>query len=227
MNKSHDRNTTGGFVKNADSVQKTGSNSTSPFNKDAPNPDGKQPTDDGETKHTSKEPTKEAFSQVTAKDAAMPAAGAAKGDDDAMSQPQPKKSTMDELKSLWKQQVSAAMKTWSKLTEDELQNIEGRTHKLIDLVQARYVITREESDKQVRSFFEKFMPSTPSADEVKGNWKQQVGAAKATWGKLTEDELLTTEGQEMQLAGLVQARYAIQRDEAEKQVKSFFAKHKS
>jgi len=69
--------------------------------------------------------------------------------------------------------------------------------------------------------------SLPSADELKGKWKQQVGAAKVAWGKLTEDELLKSEGHEQKLAGLVQERYAITRDEADKQIKSFFEKLKS
>jgi uncharacterized protein YjbJ (UPF0337 family) len=68
--------------------------------------------------------------------------------------------------------------------------------------------------------------SLPSVDEMKGVWKQRVGAAKIAWGKLTEDELLRLEGHEQKLAGLVQERYAITRDEADKQVKSFFDKFK-
>lgn len=61
----------------------------------------------------------------------------------------------------------------------------------------------------------------PSKDELQGKWKQQVGAAKIAWGKLTEDELLQSEGQEQKLVGLVQERYAVTRDEALKQVKHF------
>lgn len=61
-----------------------------------------------------------------------------------------------------------------------------------------------------------------SADEMKGKWKQQVGKAKMTWGKLTEDELLEAEGREEKLTGMIQERYAITRDEAKKQVKEFF-----
>jgi len=49
--------------------------------------------------------------------------------------------------------------------------------------------------------------SIPSVDELKGKWKQQVGAAKIAWGKLTEDELLKLEGHQQKLAGLVQERY--------------------
>lgn len=64
-----------------------------------------------------------------------------------------------------------------------------------------------------------------SVDEMKGKWKQQVGKAKLVWGKLTEDELLAAEGRQEKLAGLVQERYALTRDEAEKQVKEFFSKN--
>jgi uncharacterized protein YjbJ (UPF0337 family) len=68
--------------------------------------------------------------------------------------------------------------------------------------------------------------SLPSADELKGKWKQQVGAAKLAWGKLTEDEILQSEGRAEKLVGLVQERYAITRDEADKQVSKFFDKAK-
>lgn len=64
----------------------------------------------------------------------------------------------------------------------------------------------------------------PSADQLKAKWKQQVGSAKIAWGKLTEDELLKSEGRQEKLVGLIQERYAITRDEAEKQVKDFIKK---
>lgn len=60
-----------------------------------------------------------------------------------------------------------------------------------------------------------------SADEIKGKWKQQVGAAKIAWAKLTEDELLASEGRQDKLVGLVQERYAITRDEADRRVRNF------
>lgn len=67
----------------------------------------------------------------------------------------------------------------------------------------------------------------PSKDEIKGQWKQQIGAAKIAWGNLTDDELLKVEGHEQKLAGLIQERYAITRDEAMAQVKAFFEKNKT
>jgi uncharacterized protein YjbJ (UPF0337 family) len=68
--------------------------------------------------------------------------------------------------------------------------------------------------------------SVPSVAALKGKWQQYVGAAKVAWGELTEDELLTIEGHTEKLAGLIQEHYAVTREEAELQVKRFFAKHK-
>lgn len=67
----------------------------------------------------------------------------------------------------------------------------------------------------------------PGVDEIKAGWKQQVGAAKMAWGKLTEDELLQIEGRRQKLTGLIQQRYAITRDEARRQVSNFFEKYKA
>jgi uncharacterized protein YjbJ (UPF0337 family) len=64
--------------------------------------------------------------------------------------------------------------------------------------------------------------SIPNLDEIKGKWKQQLGAAKIAWGKLTEDELLQVQGRQERLAGLVQERYGVTRSDAEQQVKNFF-----
>jgi uncharacterized protein YjbJ (UPF0337 family) len=58
-------------------------------------------------------------------------------------------------------------------------------------------------------------------DKIKGQWKQVAGKAKAKWGKLTDDDLKVVEGNSEYLAGKVQERYGIARDEAEKQVKEF------
>ena len=68
--------------------------------------------------------------------------------------------------------------------------------------------------------------SVPSGNEVAGLWKQQVGSAKILWGKLTDDEILKTEGQIEKLAGIVQERYAVTREIADQQVAKFMAKIK-
>jgi len=58
-------------------------------------------------------------------------------------------------------------------------------------------------------------------DTVKGDWKQFQGKVKEQWGKLTDDEVERIEGRRDQLAGVIQKRYGIAKDEAERQVKEF------
>jgi uncharacterized protein YjbJ (UPF0337 family) len=62
----------------------------------------------------------------------------------------------------------------------------------------------------------------PDLDQLQGLWKQQVGAAKVAWGKLTDDELLTVDGHHEKLVGLIQERYELTRAQAALQAQQFF-----
>jgi uncharacterized protein YjbJ (UPF0337 family) len=55
-------------------------------------------------------------------------------------------------------------------------------------------------------------------DRIEGDWKQLLGRAKEQWGKLTDDDLSVVAGRRDQLAGKIQERYGVAKDEAEKQV---------
>jgi uncharacterized protein YjbJ (UPF0337 family) len=55
-------------------------------------------------------------------------------------------------------------------------------------------------------------------DRVEGNWKQLKGKARQQWGKLTNDDLDVMEGKRSELAGRLQERYGIAKDDAEKQI---------
>ena len=55
-------------------------------------------------------------------------------------------------------------------------------------------------------------------DRIQGNWKQLTGNAKIQWAKLTDDDLEVVAGQREQLAGKIQERYGIAKEEAERQV---------
>jgi uncharacterized protein YjbJ (UPF0337 family) len=56
---------------------------------------------------------------------------------------------------------------------------------------------------------------------LKGDWRQLKGKVKERWGKLTDDDLQRIEGQRDQLAGTLESRYGLAKEEAEKQVKDF------
>jgi len=62
---------------------------------------------------------------------------------------------------------------------------------------------------------------TMNWDRVEGNWKQIKGKVQQQWGKLTNDDLNLVEGKRTELVGRIQARYGIQRDEAERQIDSW------
>ncbi|HEX7369592.1 MAG TPA: CsbD family protein [Rhodanobacteraceae bacterium] len=58
-------------------------------------------------------------------------------------------------------------------------------------------------------------------DRIKGQWKQLQGRLKTRWGKLTDDDLRVADGNTDYLAGKLQERYGIARDEARSQVREF------
>jgi len=64
-----------------------------------------------------------------------------------------------------------------------------------------------------------------NTDQMKGNWKQFVGKAKETWGKLTDNDWRIVEGTRDQLVGRIQERYGIAREEAERQIADFERSH--
>ncbi|MBC2603866.1 CsbD family protein [Puniceicoccus vermicola] len=59
----------------------------------------------------------------------------------------------DVLKGKWKQMSGSAQKKWGKLTDDELQQIDGEKERLIGTVQEKYGLARDEAEKQVDEWF--------------------------------------------------------------------------
>ena len=55
-------------------------------------------------------------------------------------------------------------------------------------------------------------------DRIEGNWKQFKGTVQSQWGKPTDDDLDVIKGDRDQLAGALQKRYGIAKDEAERQL---------
>lgn len=55
-------------------------------------------------------------------------------------------------------------------------------------------------------------------DRIQGQWKQVIGHAKAQWGDLTDDDLEVVAGRRELLAGKIQSRYGVAKDDAERQI---------
>ena len=62
-------------------------------------------------------------------------------------------------------------------------------------------------------------------DRIEGNWKQAKGKVQEQWGKLTDDDLDVAAGKREQLAGSIQNRYGVAKDEAERQVDEWAKKY--
>jgi uncharacterized protein YjbJ (UPF0337 family) len=61
-------------------------------------------------------------------------------------------------------------------------------------------------------------------DRIEGTWKQYKGKALETWGDLTDDEFDRVAGKRDQMVGLVQQKYGKAKDDAEREVDSWFSK---
>jgi len=55
----------------------------------------------------------------------------------------------DQLKGKWKQLKGAAKERWGKLTDDDLNIIDGQSDQLVGKIQERYGVAREAAEKQV------------------------------------------------------------------------------
>jgi len=62
-------------------------------------------------------------------------------------------------------------------------------------------------------------------DRVEGQWKQFTGNVQAQWGKLTNDDMDVVEGNREKLAGRIQERYGVEKDEAERQIDDWLKRH--
>jgi len=57
---------------------------------------------------------------------------------------------------------------------------------------------------------------------IKGDWNQMKGKIKQKWAQLTDDDIKYVEGKTDELVGIVQKRYGLAREAAEKQCKEFY-----
>jgi len=64
-----------------------------------------------------------------------------------------------------------------------------------------------------------------NTEQISGKWKQMKGAAKQQWGKLTDDDLEVIAGKKDALAGKLQERYGMAKEEAHKRAEEWLKSH--
>jgi uncharacterized protein YjbJ (UPF0337 family) len=55
-------------------------------------------------------------------------------------------------------------------------------------------------------------------DQIAGKWKQFTGEVRKQWGKLTDNDLEYIAGQRDKLAGKLQERYGLTKEEVNRQI---------
>jgi uncharacterized protein YjbJ (UPF0337 family) len=58
----------------------------------------------------------------------------------------------DQMEGKWKQYKGQAKEKWGKLTDDDLDVIDGRRQQLVGRIQERYGIAKEAAEKQADEF---------------------------------------------------------------------------
>ena len=64
-------------------------------------------------------------------------------------------------------------------------------------------------------------------DRFEGNWKQFSGKVKEQWGRLTDDPQREFAGRRDQLAGRIQERNGISKEEAARQLRDFLDRNRN
>ncbi|MBI3476290.1 MAG: CsbD family protein [Acidobacteria bacterium] len=72
----------------------------------------------------------------------------------------------DQLQGKWKQVKGTVKERWGKLTDDDVDVVNGQSEQLIGKVQERYGIAKEEAQRQVDDWMRSGSESE-SADELK------------------------------------------------------------
>jgi uncharacterized protein YjbJ (UPF0337 family) len=69
----------------------------------------------------------------------------------------------DILKGRWHQMKGEIRKTWGKLTDNDVTEIEGHVEKMIGKLQERYGFKREEAEKEINQFLDRFTRTKKTA----------------------------------------------------------------
>ena len=63
-------------------------------------------------------------------------------------------------------------------------------------------------------------------EQVEGNWKQFSGKLKEQWGRLAQNDSAVAAGKRDQLAGSIQLRHGISKEDTERQVRDFLYRNR-
>jgi uncharacterized protein YjbJ (UPF0337 family) len=73
----------------------------------------------------------------------------------------------DQLQGKWKQMKGTVKERWGKLTDDDVDVVNGQSEQLIGKIQERYGVAKEEAHRQVDDWMRSGSEADDSSDELK------------------------------------------------------------
>jgi len=72
----------------------------------------------------------------------------------------------DRIQGNWKQLTAKVKEQWGKLTDDDLDRIAGKRDQLAGQIQESYGITKDEAEKQIDSFADRYGDYDPASRDA-------------------------------------------------------------
>lgn len=67
---------------------------------------------------------------------------------------------LTQIRDNWRQMKGAAQERWFRLTDDDLDHIDGRAEVLARRIEARYGVSPDEANRQINQWFERIVRVT-------------------------------------------------------------------
>lgn len=128
---------------------------------------------------------------------------------------------IDRFEGQWHQVKGKVKAKWGKLTDDDLDVIDGRAEQLAGAIQEAYGIEKQEAERDARAYLWDLQLDAWT-NQLQGRWAQTRGKVKEHWGKLTDDDVKRIDGRAERLLGAIQQQYGIEEDAAAQNMREFF-----
>jgi uncharacterized protein YjbJ (UPF0337 family) len=66
----------------------------------------------------------------------------------------------DQIEGKWEQAKGRIKSKWAKLTDDDIQNLDGKRETLVGALQTRYGMLKEDAERQIDDWLDRFDSNT-------------------------------------------------------------------
>lgn len=129
----------------------------------------------------------------------------------------------DQFEGRWKEAKGSLKQKWGQLTDDDLAVIDGKKDVLAGKLQAYYGMTKENAEAAIDKWSSQTDTEGNIWDTLQGSWASVAGSVKKQFGKLTDNDILESQGRRDELAGKIQREYGVSLGDAYEMVDDWAA----